>query len=83
MHPAHGAAAEADYSGGVRNTSCPTAPLHTSAALAQPRLRRGLYTSLERLINTASFVSVDLTDTVFVSLHGQRDREAERLNCSE
>lgn len=61
------------------NTSCPTAPLHppVPAVSPAPRLLRGLYASLERLINTASFVSVDLTDTVFVSLHEQRDREAE------
>jgi hypothetical protein len=58
------------------NTSCPTAPLQTPAVSTPPRLLRGLYASLERLINTASFVSVDLTDTVFVSLHEQRDREA-------
>jgi hypothetical protein len=64
------------------NSSCPTVSL-TADAAAQPRLLRGLYVPLEQLINTASFVSVDLTDTVFISLHEQRDREAERLNCSE
>ena len=60
------------------NTSCPTAPLSaaTTALPAPTRASRGLFASLERLINTASFVSVDLTDTVFVSLHEQRDRES-------
>ncbi len=61
------------------NTSCPTAPLSATGTAALPvptRASRGLFASLERLINTASFVSVDLTDTVFVSLHEQRDREA-------
>lgn len=68
------------------NTSCPTAPLDTPVVPTPPRLLRGLYGSLERLINTASFVSVDLTDTVFVSLHEQRDRAPDTpplLNCSE
>lgn len=68
------------------NTSCPTAPLHAHAVSAPPRLLRGLYASLERLINTASFVSVDLTDTVFVSLHERRDRAPDTpplLSCSE
>jgi hypothetical protein len=60
------------------NTSCPTAPLQTPAVSTPPRLLRGLYASLERLINTASFVSVDLTDTVFVSLHEEREREREK-----
>lgn len=59
------------------NTSCPTAPV--SAALPAPtRPSRGLFASLEQLINTASFVSVDLTDTVFVSLHEEREREKAR-----
>jgi hypothetical protein len=39
---------------------------------------QGPFAALQRLINTASFVSVDLTDTVFASLHEQRDREARR-----
>lgn len=62
------------------NTSCPIAPLSTTtAALPAPtRESRGLFASLERLINTASFVSVDLTDTVFVSLHEERQREREK-----
>ena len=58
------------------NTTCPTVPL-TTPAPATPPAARGLFASLERLINTASFVSVDLTDTVFVSLQEQRNREAE------
>lgn len=66
------------------NTSCPPAPLQTPAVAAAPRPLRGLYASLERIINTASFVSVDLTDTVFVSLHEQRDRESRGyINYSE
>jgi len=59
-------------------TDSSTLPLPVAAPSASPRLFRGLYASLERIINTAGFVSVDLTDTVFVSLHGQRDRERER-----
>ena len=62
------------------NDCCPPIPLSAPAAPAAPAktpAARGLLASLERLINTASFVSVDLTDTVFVSLHEQRDREAE------
>ncbi len=68
------------------NTSCPPAPLHAPVVSTPPRPLRGLYASLERLINTASFVSVDLTDTVFVSLHEQRDRAPDTpplLSCSE
>lgn len=65
-------------------TNCPSLPLHVPAPAAEPRLLRGVYASLERIINTASFVSVDLTDTVFISLHNERVREAERrLNGSE
>ena len=65
-------------------TNCPSVPLPVSAAAEEPRLLRGVYASLERIINTASFVSVDLTDTVFISLHNERVREAERrLNDSE
>ncbi len=68
----------------VMNTCCPTVPL--SAAPAKSPDRRGLFATLERLINTASFVSVDLTDTVFASLHEQRDRAPDSpplLSCSE
>lgn len=56
--------------------TCPSASSPV-IPVAPPRPLRGVYATLERLINTASFVSVDLTDTVFVSLHQQRDREAE------
>ncbi len=68
------------------NSSCPTAPLSATALPTTARASRGLFASLERLINTASFVSVDLTDTVFVSLHEQRDRAPDTpplLSCSE
>ncbi|HEX7631029.1 MAG TPA: hypothetical protein VF388_02765 [Lacunisphaera sp.] len=65
-------------------TDCPTVPLSLAAPSAEPRLLRGLYASLERIINTAGFVSVDLTDTVSISLYTARVREAEnRANCSE
>ncbi len=59
------------------NTRCPSVALHAVTPPAKPRVFAGAFESLERLINTASFVSVDLADTVFVSLHEQRDREAE------
>lgn len=73
-----------EYGGGVMKTSCPTAPLHVPAPASEPRLLRGVYASLERIINTAAFVSVDLTDTVFISLHAERMREEEsQLNGSE
>lgn len=65
-------------------TDCPAASLPVPAPSTEPRFLRGLYASLERVINTAGFVSVDLTDTVFLSLHEQRVREAQkRFNCSE
>jgi hypothetical protein len=38
----------------------------------------GPFAALERLINTASFVSVDLTDTVAATLQQEREREARR-----
>jgi hypothetical protein len=64
------------------NSSCP--PITPQAAPpAPPRPLRGLYASLERLINTASFVSVDLTDTVFVSLHEERDNPRRYINYLE
>jgi hypothetical protein len=47
---------------------------------------RGLLAALERLINTASFVSVDLTDTLFASLpraDGAPYAAVVRPNCSE
>ncbi len=65
-------------------TNCPTLPLHVTPSAAEPRLLRGVYASLQRIIDTAGFVSVDLTDTVFISLHNERVREAERrLSGSE
>ncbi len=57
------------------NTHCPTASLH-AVPTAPPRPLRGLYASLDRLINTASFVSVDLTDTVVAALQEERERKA-------
>jgi len=47
---------------------------------------RGFLTSLQRLINTAGMVSVDLTDTVFASLPRRDGAPYEaivRPNCSE
>jgi hypothetical protein len=43
------------------NTSCPTSSTPTAP-------ERGFLSSLQRLINTAGLVSVDLTDTIFASL---------------
>ncbi len=57
------------------NPASPNPSLPAPPVQVQPQPLRGIFASLERLINTASFVSVDLTDTVFVSLHEQRDRE--------
>ena len=70
------------------NTSCPSASLSAAGPAegtptAPARPLRGLYASLERLINTASFVSVDLTDTVFVSLHEERDKARRYINYLE
>jgi hypothetical protein len=70
------------------NTSCPTAPLSTTAAaLPTPtRASRGLFASLERIINTAGFVSVDLTDTIFASMPRRDGAPYEAVippNCSE
>ena len=67
------------------NTSCPSVS-HSVTAPAQKPAPRGFFTSLERLINTASFVSTDLTDTVFVSLprsDGAPYEAVVRTNCSE
>jgi hypothetical protein len=50
------------------NASCPTNPVPVNAPPA-----RGWFASLERLINTAGFVSVDLTDTIFASLPHPED----------
>ena len=63
------------------NTSCP--PASPSAA---PAPARGLLASLERLINTAGFVSTDLADTVFANLpkpDGAPREAVIRTNCSE
>lgn len=71
------------------NTCCTTAPLSATAApVASPKTpaARGLFASLERLINTAGFVSVDLTDTLFASLprsDGAPYEAVVRTNCSE
>ena len=51
------------------------------AAPARPI--QGPFASLQRLINTASFVSVDLTDTVFVSLHEEREKARRHVNYLE
>jgi hypothetical protein len=64
----------------VMNSLHPLPVNPVSAPADGPRLLRGVYASLEQLINTASFESGDFTDTVFISLHEQRDREAEQLN---
>ena len=65
-------------------TDCPTVSLPVATPAHEPRLLRGLYAALDRVINTAGFVSVDLTDTVSISLHTARVRAAEtRANCSE
>jgi hypothetical protein len=65
---------------------CATAPLPSAFLPESTFSRSRLFGSLERIIDTAGFVSVDLTETVFVSLHEQRDRAPDappRLNCSE
>ena len=50
-------------------TCCPTVPLAAPKSAAVPAAApRGFFASLERVINTAGFVSVDLTDTIFASL---------------
>ena len=70
------------------NTCCPPAALSTAAPAAPVKApaARGLFASLERLINTAGFVSVDLTDTIFASLprsDGAPYEAVVRTNCSE
>ncbi len=50
------------------NSSCPTTSLSPTALPAPAPSRRGLFARLERIINTAGMVSVDLTDTIFASL---------------
>lgn len=56
---------------------------HVSILQAEPRRAparpvTGPFAALERLINTAGFVSVDLTDTVAASFQEEREREARR-----
>lgn len=83
--PAHGAGTEQEYGGRVMNTSCPPVTLSISAPARKPAAR-GFFTSLERLIDTAGFVSTDLTDTVFASLprpDGAPREAVVRTNCSE
>ena len=68
------------------NTCCTTASLSTPAAPVQKPAARGFFPSLERLINTAGFVSVDLTDTLFASMprpDGAHYEVVVRTNCSE
>jgi hypothetical protein len=61
---------------GAMNTEDYVALRQARQSVAPAAPIKGPFASLQRLINTASFVSVDLTDTVFASLHQQRDREA-------
>ena len=56
-------------------TAKPVAP---TAPATPARPVQGPFAALQRLINTAGFVSVDLTDTVLASFQEQRDREARR-----
>jgi hypothetical protein len=75
------------------NDCCPTVPLSATrpepverAAPAKTPAARGWFASLERIINTASFVSVDLTDTIFASLPRREGAPYEaviRPSCSE
>lgn len=75
------------------NNCCPTVPLSATrpepvertAAVKTPAAR-GLFASLGKIINTASFVSVDLADTIFATLPRRDGAPAEavvRSNCSE
>ncbi len=50
------------------NTSCPSDPVSTNVLPAPVRRGRGLFSWLDPIINTAGFVSVDLTDTIFASM---------------
>jgi hypothetical protein len=68
------------------NTSCPPASVSVPSAPAKLPAARGLFASLERLLNTAGFVSVDLTDTLFATLPRRDGAPYEaviRTNCSE
>jgi len=59
------------------NSSCPTTPLSPTSLPAPAPASRGLFARLERIINTAGFVSVDLTDTIFASLPSDRGAPVE------
>lgn len=59
------------------NTSGPTNPVSTKELSAPARSGRGLFSWLEPIINTAGFVSVDLTDTIFASLPPDKDSAVE------
>jgi len=50
------------------NTSCPSDSVPANALPVPARSGRGLFAWLEPIINTAGFVSVDLTDTIFASM---------------
>ncbi|SDR92358.1 hypothetical protein [Opitutus sp. GAS368] len=68
------------------NTCCPPTSLSAATPPAKTPAARGLFAALERLINTAGFVSVDLTDTIFASLprsDGAPYEAVVRTNCSE
>ena len=71
------------------NTSCTTTSLSVTATPVTPAktpAAGGLFASLERLINTAGFVSVDLTDTILASLprsDGAPYEAVVKTNCSE
>lgn len=66
------------------DTHCPPALLRPAAPPARPRLFRRLAAALDRFLSHTRFVSVDLTDTVYLSLRAEQRRvAAERLNCSE
>ena len=84
-HPAHGFGTEPGYGGRIMDTSCPPASLSAATPVKAPAAH-GLFATLERLINTAGFVSVDLTDTIFASLprsDGAPYEAVVRTNCSE
>ena len=68
------------------NTCCPPASLSATASSAKKPATRGRFATLERLINTAGFVSTDLTDTIFASLprpDGAPYEAVVKTNCSE
>ena len=60
------------------NTEDYVAILQARPPVAPARPVQGPFAALQRLINTASFVSVDLTDTVAATLQAEREREARR-----